>query len=330
MALFALRRLLLSIPLLIGITFVSYVVISLAPGGPLDFLTPEDPNASVEVKQRLIQEFGLDQPIHVQYWQWLKRAVRLDFGRSFLPDGRPVLTKIGERLPITLFLNLIEMAIIVGLAVPIGVLSATRQYSLYDKITTVFVFVGFATPDFWLALLLMILFGVQLGWLPISGLRSLNWEYLSFWQQQWDFFSHLVLPIVVATFGGLAGFSRYMRQSMLEVVRQDYVQTARAKGLSERAVISKHALRNALLPVVTILALALPGLIGGSVIIESIFAIPGMGQLMVQSVFSRDYPVVMGNLVIVATLTLVANLVADITYGLVDPRIRFGGRRRSR
>ena len=169
MALFALRRLLLSIPLLIGITFVSYVVIGLAPGGPLDFLTPEDPNASPEVKERLIKEFGLDKPIHVQYWQWLKRAVRLDFGRSFLPDGRPVSAKIAERLPVTLFLNLIELAIIVGLAVPIGVLSATRQYSLYDKITTIFVFVGFATPDFWLALLLMILFGVQLGWLPISG-----------------------------------------------------------------------------------------------------------------------------------------------------------------
>jgi len=210
------------------------------------------------------------------------------------------------------------------------VLSATRQYSLYDKVTTIFVFVGFATPDFWLALLLMFLFGVQLGWLPISGLRSLNWEYLPFWQQQWDFIGHLILPIVVATFGGLAGFSRYMRQSMLEVVRQDYVQTARAKGLSERAVIGKHALRNALLPVVTVLGLSLPGLIGGSVIIESIFAIPGMGQLMVQSVFSRDYPVVMGNLVIVASLTLVANLVADIAYGLVDPRIRLGGRRRRR
>ena len=328
MALFALRRLLLSLPLLIGITFVSYVVISLAPGGPLDFLTPEDPNASVEVKERLIQEFGLDQPIHVQYWQWLKRAVRLDFGRSFLPDGRPVLTKIGERLPITLFLNLIEMAIIVGLAVPIGVLSATRQYSLYDKITTIFVFVGFATPDFWLALLLMILFGVQLGWLPISGLRSLNWEYLSFWQQQWDFFSHLVLPIVVATFGGLAGFSRYMRQSMLEVVRQDYIQSARAKGLAERVVIGKHALRNALLPIVTILGLSLPGLIGGSVIVEWIFAIPGMGQLMVQAAFERDYPVLMGNLVIVSTLTLFANLAADLAYSFVDPRIRVSRRRR--
>src|SRR4029450_10186635 len=214
--------------------------------------------------------------------------VRLDFGRSLAPDGRPVLTKISERLPITLLLNVVEMLIILALAVPIGVLSATRQYSTFDKVTTIFVFLGFATPDFWLALLLMILFGVQLGWLPISGLRSMNWESLPAWKQPWDLVSHLILPIVVATFGGLAGFSRYMRQSMLEVVRQDYVQTARAKGLSEGTVISKHALRNALLPVVTILALALPGLIGGSVIIESIFAIPGMGQLMVQSVFSRD------------------------------------------
>src|SRR5690349_13275718 len=328
MALFALRRLLLSIPLLIGITFVSYVVIGLAPGGPLDFLTPEDPNASPEVKERLIKEFGLDKPIHVQYWQWLKRAVRLDFGRSFLPDGRPVSAKIAERLPVTLFLNLIELAIIVGLAVPIGVLSATRQYSRFDKTTTIFVFVGFATPDFWLALLLMILFGVQLGWLPISGLRSMNWEYLTFWRQQVDFLSHLILPITVATFGGLAGFSRYMRQSMLEVIRQDYIQSARAKGLAERVVVGKHALRNALLPIVTILGLSLPGLIGGSVIVESIFAIPGMGQLMVQAAFERDYPVLMGNLVIVSTLTLMANLLADLAYSLVDPRIRVGRRRR--
>jgi len=169
---------------------------------------------------------------------------------------------------------------------------------------------------------------VQLGWLPISGLRSLNWEYLSFWRAQADFLSHLVLPVLVASFGGLAGFSRYMRQSMLEVIRQEYIQSARAKGLSEAVVIGKHAARNAMLPVVTILGLSLPGLIGGSVIIESIFAIPGMGQLMVQSVYMRDYPVIMGNLVIVSTITLLANLLADISYGLIDPRIRVGGRRR--
>ncbi len=327
MFLYALRRLALAVPLLIGISFISFMVIQLAPGGPFDILI-EEPNVDPRIIDELRRLYDLDKPIHVQYWKWLKRIVMLDFGRSFAPDGRLVLQKIGERLPITLFLNIIEMLLILALAVPIGVLSATRQYSLFDKVTTVFVFVGFATPDFWLALLLMILFGVELGWLPISGLRDINWEYLSFWRQQWDFLKHLILPVTVATFGGLAGFSRYMRQSMLEVVRQEYVQTARAKGLSEQAVIGKHALRNALLPVVTILGLSLPGLIGGSVIVESIFAIPGMGQLMVQSIFSRDYPVIMGNLVIVSTLTLFANLVADISYGLVDPRIRVGRRAR--
>src|SRR6266545_3963017 len=292
MALFALRRLVLAIPLLIGITFISFLVIQLAPGGPFDYLRTDSTSQDPKLIERLSKEYGLDQPTHVQYWRWLTRLARLDFGRSFQPDNKPVLTKIGERLPITLFLNLAEMLIIVSLAIPVGVASATRQYSVFDKITTVFVFIGFATPDFWLALLL--------------------------------------LPVTVVVFSGLAGLSRYMRQSMLEVIRQDYVQTARAKGLPEPVVIGKHALRNALLPVVTILGLSLPGLIGGSVIIESIFAIPGMGQLMVQSVFSRDYPVIMGNLVIVATLTLLANLFADLAYGLVDPRIRFSARRRRR
>jgi peptide/nickel transport system permease protein len=325
---YALRRLILAIPLLIGITFVSFLVIHLAPGEPVESQSGESSTQSdAKLRERLREIYGLDKPLHVQYWNWVTRLARLDFGRSFSPDARPVLQKIGERLPITLLLNIVELMIIVMLAIPIGVLSATRQYSTFDKITTVFVFVGFATPDFWLALMLMILFGVQLGWLPISGLRSPTWEYLAFWKQQWDFVAHLALPILVATFGGLAGFSRYMRQSMLEVVRQDYIQSARAKGLPESVVIGKHALRNALLPIVTVLGLSLPGLIGGSVIVESIFAIPGMGQLMVQAVFERDYPVIMGNLVIVATLTLVANLIADLTYSLVDPRIRVAARR---
>ena len=329
MLVYALRRLLLAIPLLIGITFVSFVVIHLAPGDPVEMQTGDlSMQHSAQAYKQMREAFDLDKPLVVQYWKWLSRLVRLDFGRSFAPDGRPVLSKIAERLPITLLLNVVEMLIIVALAVPIGVLSATRQYSTFDKITTIFVFVGFATPDFWLALLLMILFGVQLDWLPISGLRSLNWEYLSFWRQQWDFLSHLALPILVATFGGLAGFSRYMRQSMLEVIRQDYIQSARAKGLAERVVVGKHALRNAMLPIVTILGLSLPGLIGGSVIVEWIFAIPGMGQLMVQAAFERDYPVLMGNLIIVSILTLVANLLADLAYGVVDPRIRVGRRRR--
>lgn len=324
MLIYALRRLVFAIPLLIGITLVSFVIIHLAPGDPTEVTGELTERRAYE---RLRHEFGLDLPLQEQYWRWLTRVVRLDFGRSFSPDGRPVLAKISERLPVTLLLNILELCVIVVLAIPIGVRSATRQYSLFDKVTTLFVFVGFATPDFWLALLLQILLGVQLGW-PISGLRDANWEYLPFWRQQWDFLSRLVLPVLVATFGGLAGFSRYMRQSMLEVVRQDYIQSARAKGLAERVVIGKHALRNAVLPIVTILGLSLPGLIGGSVIVESIFAIPGMGQLMVQAVYERDYPVIMANLVIVATLTLVANLVADLTYSMVDPRIRVGARRR--
>ena len=327
MILYAARRVVLAIPLLLGITFISFTIIHLAPGDPTEVVVGDMKADAANVQKVLREVYGLDKPLHVQYWNWLSRLVRFDFGRSFSPDGRLVLTKIGERLPVTLLLNVVEMLIIIAIAVPIGVLSATRQYSVFDKVTTIFVFVGFATPDFWLALLLMILFGVQLGWLPISGLRSLNWEYLSFWRQQTDFLGHLLMPILVATFGGLAGFSRYMRQSMLEVVRQDYIQSARAKGLTERAVIGKHALRNAMLPIVTILGLSLPGLIGCSVIVESIFAIPGMGQLMVQAVYERDYPVIMGNLVIVAVLTLIANLLADLAYGLVDPRIRVGRRR---
>src|SRR3989449_10997167 len=218
---YALRRLVLAIPLLIGITFVSFLVIHLAPGEPVENQSGESSTQSDrELRERLREIYGLDKPLHVQYWNWLTRLARLDFGRSFSPDRRPVLQKIGERLPITLLLNIVEMMVIVVLAIPIGVLSATRQYSTFDKVTTIFVFVGFATPDFWLALMLMILFGVQLGWLPISGLRSPTWEYLAFWKQQWDFAGHLILPIVVATVGGLAGFSRSMRQRLLRGVRQ--------------------------------------------------------------------------------------------------------------
>ena len=230
--------------------------------------------------------------------------------------------KILERLPITIFINIASLVLIFLLAVPIGVLSATYQNSLFDKSTTIFVFVGFAVPHFWLALLLMILFGVHLGWLPISGLKSLNYEYLPASVQVWDRISHLILPIFISAFGGLAGLSRYMRSNMLEVIRQDYITTAKAKGLSPRKVIFKHALRNALLPVITILGLSIPGLIGGSVIFETIFAIPGMGQLFYASVMARDYPVIMGILVIGAVLTLVGNLIADLSYALADPRIR--------
>lgn len=319
---YVIKRLILMIPLFIGITLISFSVIHLAPGSPIDMATDLNPKATAEVKARMRAIYGLDQPLHVQYWNWLSRLLVLDFGNSFSQDGRKVADKILERMPITIFINIASLVLIFLIAVPIGVLSATYQNSLFDKATTVFVFVGFAVPHFWLALLLMILFGVHLGWLPISGLKSLNYEYLPASVQVWDRISHLILPIFISAFGGLAGLSRYMRSNMLEVIRQDYITTAKAKGLSPRKVIFKHALRNALLPVITILGLSIPGLIGGSVIFETIFAIPGMGQLFYASVMARDYPVIMGILVIGAVLTLVGNLIADLSYALADPRIR--------
>ena len=309
-------------PLLVGITIICFTVMHLAPGSPTDLQTQMNPRASAEAQERLRAMYDLDKPLYHQYWIWVKKLAVLDLGQSFSTDHRPVSDKILERLPITILLNCLSLTLILAIAIPIGVLSAVHQDSLFDKLTGVFVFIGFAIPTFWLALLLMILFGVQLGWLPISGIRSLNYEYLPSGAAVWDLIKHLILPVLLSAFGGLAGLSRYMRSNMLEVIRQDYIMTARAKGLSERVVIYKHALRNALLPVITILGLSIPGLIGGSVIFETIFAIPGMCQLFYMSVMARDYPVVMGILFIGAVLTLLGNLIADVSYAVADPRIR--------
>lgn len=318
------KRLVLMIPLLIGITIITFTVIHLAPGSPTDLAIDLNPKAGADARERLIAYYGLDKPLHIQYITWLKRLVTLDFGQSFQPDGRPVIQKIKEHIPITIEINVLSMIVILAVALPLGVLAAVKKDSIFDKGTTVFVFVGFATPTFWLALLCMILFGVKLGWLPISGINSFDYEKLSFLGKFADRGKHLVMPVLLGAFGGLAGLSRYMRSNMLEVVRQEYIQTARAKGLPENRVIYKHAMRNALLPVITILGLSVPSLIGGSVIFETIFAIPGMGRLFYQGVLSRDYPLVMGILVIGAILTLIGNLLADVGYAMVDPRIREG------
>ncbi|MBI5408454.1 MAG: ABC transporter permease [Nitrospirae bacterium] len=324
------KRLFEMIPTLFGITLVSFLILQLAPGKPTDVLTEMNPKITPEARERLEKLYGLDKPVMVQYGIWLKRVVKLDFGNSFSTDRRPVLEKIWDtkqplidrRLFITFLINLLSMVVIFIAAIPIGISSATHQHSLYDKITTVFVFIGFAMPTFWFALLLMMLFGIHLDWLPISGFKSMNYEALSLSGKIWDRTQHLVLPVFISSFGGLAGISRYMRSSMLEVIRQDYITTARAKGLPEKTVIYKHALRNALLSIITLLGLSVPGLIGGSVIFENIFGIPGMGQLFYMGVMTRDYPLVMGILTIGAMLTLAGNLLADIGYMLADPRIR--------
>ncbi|HIJ60841.1 MAG TPA: ABC transporter permease [Nitrospirae bacterium] len=321
MLIYTIKRLLMMIPLIVGITLISFVVIHLAPGDPVEIETEMTMKTSQQARENLKKLYGLDKPLHEQYLDWLKRFITFDFGRSF-SDGKLVIDKIKERIPVTLTINILSLLVILSIAIPIGVLSAVRQYSLFDRLTTIFVFIGFSTPTFWLALLLMLFFGVHLGLLPISGIQSIDVSEMSPMERVFDFLHHLILPVGLSAFGGIAGMSRYSRSSMLEVIRQDYIKTAKAKGLSESDVILRHALTNALMPIVTILGLSVPGLIGGSVIFETIFAIPGMGQLFYASAMARDYPTIMGILVIGAMLTLIGNLIADLCYAVVDPRIR--------
>jgi peptide/nickel transport system permease protein len=315
------KRLLLMTPLLFGITLITFTIIHLTPGSPVEVQTEMSLKASAQARENLKKLYGLDKPLHIQYFDWIKRFAKLDFGTS-LVDGRKVINKIQETIPITLIIDLLSLILIFIIAIPLGVYSATRQHSLFDKIATVGVFIGFSMPEFWLALLLMILFGVYLGWLPISGIQSIDISEMDYIQRFFDWVKHLILPVGISAFGGLASLSRYSRSSMLEVIRQDYIKTAYAKGLKEQKIVFKHALRNALLPIVTILGLSIPGLIGGSAIFEMIFSIPGMGRLFFSSVMARDYPTIMGILTIGAVLTLIGNLIADISYALADPRIR--------
>ncbi|MCG2710783.1 MAG: ABC transporter permease [Candidatus Omnitrophica bacterium] len=318
---YILRRLIMLIPLLIGISLITFVVMHLAPGKPTDIQTQLNQKVSLQVRERLEKLYGLDKPVMVQYYNWIKRLLSLDFGESFI-DGRPVRNKIAERIPITLIINILSMLLILSIAIPVGIFSAVKEGTPFDRGMTVFVFIGFAMPTFWLALLLMKWFGVTLQWLPVSGIRSIGFEHMSFFAQLLDYAKHLFLPVMISAFTGLAGLSRYMRANMIQVLRQDYIRSAFAKGLPENRIYFHHAFKNALLPVITILGLSIPGLIGGSVIAESIFAIPGMGKLFYDAVMSRDYPVIMGILVIGAFLTLIGNLIADVSYSVADPRIR--------
>ena len=308
--------------MLVGISLISFAVIHLAPGSPVDSMTTLDQKVSLEAREKLITQYGLNRPIYVQYLDWVRRIAMLDFGISYR-DGQRVIVKIAQCIPVTLLINVLSVILILLIAIPIGVISAVRSNSFYDRSMTVFVFIGFAMPGFWLALMLVSFFGIRLGWLPVQGIVSLDFDSLSFLGKILDVSRHLVLPVFVSCFGALAGMSRYIRNNMLEVLYKDYIKTARAKGLDEKTVIYKHALKNAILPVITILGLSVPGLIGGSVIFESIFGIPGMGRLFYESVMGRDYPVIMAILVIGAFLTLIGNLLADMSYSLADPRIRY-------
>lgn len=319
---YIIRKLFWLLFVLLGITIVSFIVIHLAPGSPTDMETTLNPLAGEASRRRLDVLYGLDKPLFFQYWNWLDRLIHFDFGISMSADARPVLDKILERLPLTVAMNLASLVFTLLIAVPIGVFSAFKKKSLLDRIVTILVFIGFAMPSFWFALMLMMFFGIQLNWFPISGITSLDYVSLSTWGKFVDIAKHLALPVTVYTVGSLAGMSRYMRACMLEVLEQDYMLTAKAKGLSSRTVIWHHGMRNALLPLITLLGLSVPGLIGGSVIIESIFALPGLGQLFYAAVMARDYTLIMGNLVLGAILTLLGNALADFFYSFADPRIR--------
>jgi peptide/nickel transport system permease protein len=330
------KRILWMIPMLIGISLISFFIMHLAPGDITSNESAFNPKASEESRQKLRELYNLDKPIHIQYSLWLKRIIKLDFGNSFASHQRPVLWQqvdkngnikpglIQKALPITLLINLLTIFFIFSISIVLGTIAAIRKNKLPDRIITLFVFIGFAVPGFWLALILMYSLGVVHQILPISGLHSLGYERLDYFSQIIDLLKHLILPVLISCLSGLAGISLYVRNGMIEILNQDFIKTARAKGLYEKKVIFVHTLKNALLPLITILGLSIPGLIGGSVIAESIFAIPGMGKLFYDAVLMRDFPVVMGILTIGSMLTLVGNLIADLSYAWADPRIRRG------
>lgn len=327
---YLLKRLLQVVPTLLGITLITFLIIQLAPGNPATLklqLAGQGEMGQTGMAKEIIEQtkklYGLDKPLPIQYLLWVKRVFTLDFGISF-KDHRPVLDKIIERLPITIQINIISIFLVYLIAIPFGVYSATHAESKMDRLLTLFFFFLYSLPSFWVAVLLIMFLGGGDFWelFPVYGISSIGAEAWPFFPWLLDRLWHLVLPVTCLTYGGLAYLSRLTRAEMLEVIREDYIRTARAKGLSERMVIFKHALRNALLPIVTLLAFLLPAMFGGSVIIESIFSIPGMGQLGFEAVLSRDYPLIMAITTISAVLTLVGLLLSDILYAILDPRIK--------
>lgn len=363
MTTFIIRRLIQSVFLLFFISVLIYVIINLAPGGPFDMLKLSNPRMTQSMIDRLNALLDLDKPLlpgqycpkvegeqqpcrfdQGRYVRWLAKVVRGDWGQSWtMQTGSPVLGMIWQRLGYTVLLMGLSLLLAIVLAVPIGIYSAVKQYSIADYLVTALAFFGQSMPTFWTGLMAMAIFAVALGWFPTSGVRTAGMEgdiieallriftfgraYPELAGQEGklilDGLRHVGLPVLVLTYFNMAGWARYTRSSMLEVLRQDYMRTARAKGLRERVVILKHGLRNALIPLITIFALSLPGLFGGAIITESIFSWPGMGRMQIDAIANSDWPVVQGILVIQAFLVVFANLLADVLYAAVDPRIQY-------
>jgi peptide/nickel transport system permease protein len=325
MTAYIIRRLMWMIPLLFGVSLICFALLKQAPGDPVVAIIAAGRDSgqqlTTEDREALREVYGLNRPIYVQYVDWLREAVRGNFGNS-TRMRQPVFEVIMTRLPNTMKLAGVSLVITLAIALPLGIISAVKQYSPTDYSLTFFSFVGISIPQFWLALMLLYAFGIWLGWLPVRGIQSAVVEP-GLWNGIWDTVSHYILPVTSITLVGLAGYMRYQRAAMLEVIRQDYIRTARAKGLPERTVILKHAWRNALIPIITLLGYIFVIMVEGSVVVENIFSWPGMGQLAVQSLNQRDYPVMMGIVLLSSVLILFGTLLSDILYALVDPRVRY-------
>jgi peptide/nickel transport system permease protein len=329
MTAYIVRRLLQAIPLLFGILTLVFILMHVAPGDPTAMYL--HPSVAPEVIQQLRENWGLDQPLHIQYLHWMKSFLTGDFGFS-LTQNRPVASILAERIPNTLILSGVAVLLIFSIGIAIGIVQAIRQYSAWDHILTLGSLFVYSMPSFWLGLMLILIFAYkvhQVDWwpdalrFPASGMTSVDYDLMTGWGKFGDRLRHLVLPSFALGLASAASVARYMRSSMLEVVRQDYIRTARAKGLPEYKVILKHALKNALLPIVTLLGLYLPFLFSGAVLVEHVFAWPGMGKTIMDAVYQRDYPTVMAATFIFAAMVVIANLIADLLYAVVDPRIRY-------
>ena len=320
---YLIRRILGMVPLLFFISALIYLLLYLMPGDPLYSMLEDVPNLRPEDYKRLRTLYGLDDPVYVQYWKWLWQVLQLKPGYS-REYGQPVLDVILPALKNTLVLTLTAVVLGKVLAILLGIFSAIRQYSIGDYLLTALTFMAYSVPAFWLALMMIIVFAVKLGWLPTSGMTGPD-VTPGTWAATADWLKHLILPVAVLATSEIIQVQRYMRSSLLEVLRQDYLTTARAKGLSERTVIGRHALKNALIPVVTIIAITMPRVIGGSTVVETVFGYPGMGRLLYTSIMGNDFVVAITVVMIIAVTVVLFNLLADILYGWLDPRIRYQG-----
>ncbi|MBN8618978.1 MAG: ABC transporter permease [Anaerolineae bacterium] len=322
MSRFLVRRLLQMIPLLLGISILSFLIIKSAPGDPLVvYIDPNKPPPSAEDMANLRAKLGLDQPVMVQYVSWLGNALQGDLGFS-LTGRRAVSAEIGDRLPATMLLGLSSLLVALLLSIPIAILSAVRRYTLLDYIITTLSFIGISMPAFFLALLLMQIFSVQLRWLPTTGMRDVRENYQGMAAVA-DVALHLILPTIALGTASLARWVRYQRSSLLDVLSQDYIRTARAKGVPEGRILRFHALRNALMPLVTLVGLSIPQLVSGSFIVEFVFGWPGLGLLAVNAALKRDFPIIMGVTMLTAIFIVLGSFLADLAYHWIDPRIRY-------